>query len=49
MPYKVKKLKKQLKKMDSRLKRLEHHEHRTIGFDYLYNYHDENEFDYEED
>lgn len=46
---KKKKIKKELKKLNKRLDNLEpvKQEIRQIGFDYLFNYHDYNEFDEE--
>lgn len=45
-----KKVKKRLKNLTKRIEALEKKpEIRSIGFDYLYNYHDDNEYDDEED
>lgn len=43
-----KKHKKQIRKLEDRIKKLEDNQKpavRQIGFDYLYNHHDENEYD----
>ena len=45
------KTKKKIRKLEDRIKKLEDNQKpvvRQIGFDYLYNYHDENEYDDDE-